>query len=97
MGVYGKASEWDEQGMHLQFAHRDTQGRSASLSNLAVHISTRYKELGAMQDLGEVIPLSRDALALCGCMLHAFYPARTPGTGRPVSSDGSLNGATYSV
>ena len=40
-------------------------GRSASLGNLAVDLSTRFKQLGEMEDLNEAIVLNREALALC--------------------------------
>jgi hypothetical protein len=35
-----------------------------SLNNLANSLSTRYKQLGAMQDLDEAIVLDREALGL---------------------------------
>jgi tetratricopeptide (TPR) repeat protein len=36
-----------------------------SLNNLAVYLCTRYKQLGAMQDLNEAIVFVREALDLC--------------------------------
>jgi CHAT domain-containing protein/tetratricopeptide (TPR) repeat protein len=39
--------------------------RSMSLNNLAVCLSTRYDQLGAMEDLDEAIVLDREALGLC--------------------------------
>jgi CHAT domain-containing protein/tetratricopeptide (TPR) repeat protein len=38
--------------------------RSESLCSLVVHLSTRYKQLGAMQDIDEAIVLAREALDL---------------------------------
>ncbi|KAI9567997.1 TPR-like protein [Boletus coccyginus] len=38
--------------------------RPISLSNLAVHLSTRYSRLGSMEDLDEAIVLDREALDL---------------------------------
>ena len=38
--------------------------RSMSLNNLAIRLSTRYKQLGAMDDLDEAIVLVRKALVL---------------------------------
>ena len=38
--------------------------RSQSLNNLAIRLSTRYKQLGAMQDLDEAIVLDRESLDL---------------------------------
>ena len=38
--------------------------RSMALNNLAVRLSTRYKQLGTMEDLNEAIVLDRDTLAL---------------------------------
>ena len=35
-----------------------------ALNNLAVRLSTRYKQLGTMEDLNEAIVLDRDTLAL---------------------------------
>ena len=35
-----------------------------SLNNLAVDLSTRYSQLGAMEDLNEAIVLDREALDL---------------------------------
>ena len=35
-----------------------------SLNNLAVYLSSRYKQLGAMEDLDEAIVLDREALKL---------------------------------
>ena len=39
--------------------------RSMSLNNLAVSLSSRYKQLGAREDLDEAIVLNREALDLC--------------------------------
>ena len=36
-----------------------------SLNNLALHLSSRYKQLGAIEDLEEAIVLSREALDHC--------------------------------
>ena len=38
--------------------------RSWSLSDLAVNLSSRYKQLGGMDDLNEAIALSQEALSL---------------------------------
>ena len=50
---------------HSSFAHRDTLNRPMSSHNLALALSTRYNQLGAIQDLNEAIPLSREALDVC--------------------------------
>ncbi|KAF8436306.1 CHAT domain-containing protein [Boletus edulis BED1] len=39
--------------------------RSKGLNNLAAHLSTRYSQLGAMEDLDDAIALAKEALDLC--------------------------------
>ena len=36
-----------------------------SLTNLAIHLFSQYKQLGAVQDLDDAIVLNREALDLC--------------------------------
>ena len=50
--------------MHWRFAHRG-KDHSVSLNNLTTYLSTRYDQLGAMEDLSESFILGRDILALC--------------------------------
>ncbi|KAI9455879.1 hypothetical protein HD554DRAFT_2030706, partial [Boletus coccyginus] len=43
----------------------DHPNRSTALTNLAIHLSTRYEQFEAMKDLGEAIVLDREAVGLC--------------------------------
>ena len=38
--------------------------QSISLTNLAIHLGTQYKQLGGVEDLNEAIVLGREALSL---------------------------------
>ena len=49
----------------LSFLPEGHPDRSALLSNLALHLSSRYNQLGEMRDLNEAIVLDGEALGIC--------------------------------